>query len=289
MPDLRQLRAFLAVAEERNFTRAAERLHLAQQAVSKSVQQLESELGVELLTRTTHEVGLTPAGADLLDSGREVVRAADSAFAHAIEVGQGAQGSVDIGVSPGVGPGALGEVIDALRRDAPDLVLSLHDVRPGDMVRALLDRELDLVLMRSVRRADGLDSAALPPTPAVLAVPATHPLAGAGSVALGELDGERMLTWNPPGSAYTDMLLERLRAGGAEVEPVESRVVGTQRMDELLEHEAVAVLPAGWPPTDGVVLVDIEDNVTLPLVVLWAAGAPPAAVDRIRKNLARTA
>lgn len=62
MPELRQPRTFVAVAEERNFTRAAERLHLAQQAVSKSVRQLERELGVELLERTTREVRLTPPG-----------------------------------------------------------------------------------------------------------------------------------------------------------------------------------------------------------------------------------
>ena len=62
MPELRQLRAFVAVAEELNFTRAAERLHLGQQAVSKSVGQLERELGVALLERTTREVRLTPAG-----------------------------------------------------------------------------------------------------------------------------------------------------------------------------------------------------------------------------------
>jgi DNA-binding transcriptional LysR family regulator len=66
MPELRQLRAFVAVAQELNFTRAAERLHLGQQAVSKSVRQLERELGVTLLERTTREVRLTPAGAALL-------------------------------------------------------------------------------------------------------------------------------------------------------------------------------------------------------------------------------
>ena len=73
MPDLRELRTFVAVAEERNFTRAAERLHLAQQAVSKSVGRLERELGVELLERTTREVRLTAAGAALLESGREAL------------------------------------------------------------------------------------------------------------------------------------------------------------------------------------------------------------------------
>src|ERR1044072_4185323 len=80
MPELRQLRTFVAVAEERNFTRAAERLHLGQQAVSKSVAQLERELGVTLLERTTREVRVTAAGAVLLEAGRGALAAADDAF-----------------------------------------------------------------------------------------------------------------------------------------------------------------------------------------------------------------
>src|SRR5512145_2714275 len=100
MPDLRQLRTFVAVAEELNFTRAAERLHLAQQAVSKSVRQLEGQLGVELLERTTREVHLTEAGAALLESGREALAAADAAFSRARDVGLGLSGTVRVGLTP---------------------------------------------------------------------------------------------------------------------------------------------------------------------------------------------
>src|SRR3982751_859397 len=102
VPDLRQLRTFVAVAEELNFTRAAERLHLAQQAVSRSVAQLERELGVELLERTTREVALTAAGAALLSDGRDVVASADAAFERASAVGRGTAGTVRIGVTPAV-------------------------------------------------------------------------------------------------------------------------------------------------------------------------------------------
>src|SRR5215218_3008351 len=100
MPELRQLRAFVAVAEELNFTRAAERLHLRQQAVSKSVQQLERELAVELLERTTREVSLTPAGAKLLAAGRDALAATDAAFERARTIGRGLAGTVRVGVSP---------------------------------------------------------------------------------------------------------------------------------------------------------------------------------------------
>ncbi len=131
MPELRQLRAFVAVAEELNFTRAAERLHLGQQAVSKTVQQLEGELGVALLERTTHEVSLTPAGRTLLRDGREVLAAADAAFERAAGVGRGLGGTVRVGVSPATGQAVREEVIEVLRRGAPELSVALPRSGPA--------------------------------------------------------------------------------------------------------------------------------------------------------------
>ena len=149
VPELRQPRTFVAVAEERNFTRAAERLHLAQQAVSKSVRQLERELGVELLERTTREVRLTPAGAALLTAGRETLAAADAAFARAREVGTALAGKVRIGATPAVGAAVLGEVVDVLRDGAPELSVAALELRPGEISRSLRDRDVDLVLART--------------------------------------------------------------------------------------------------------------------------------------------
>ena len=177
MPELRQPRTFVAVAEERNFTRAAERLHLAQQAVSKSVRQLERELGVELLERTTREVRLTPAGAALLTAGRETLAAADAAFARAREVGTALAGKVRIGATPAVGAAVLGEVVDVLRDGAPELSVAALELRPGEISRSLRDRDVDLVLARTWYGGPEVESASLRPTPAILVVPADHPLA----------------------------------------------------------------------------------------------------------------
>jgi DNA-binding transcriptional LysR family regulator len=285
VPDLRQLRTFVAVAEERNFTRAAERLHLAQQAVSKSVRQLERELGVELLERTTREVRLTPAGAELLRSGREALAAADAAFGRARDVGAAVAGRVRIGATPAVGAAVLAEVVAVLRDGAPELSVSALDVRPGDISRLLRNRDLDLVLARTWRGGPEVASASLRPTPAVLLVPADHPLSESRAVGLAELDGERLLTWSPVGTPYTDMLIDRLAAANARVEPVESRITGTPAFTELAARRAVALVPAGWPPADDLVQVPIRDDVTLPLLVLWATGAQPAAVERIRAGM----
>jgi DNA-binding transcriptional LysR family regulator len=287
VPDLRQLRTFVALAEELSFTRAAERLFVGQQAVSKSVRQLERELGVELVERTTHDVRLTAAGVALLEAGRPALAAADAAFAAAREAGQGLTGTIRVGVSPAVSPLDRQEVVDVLRRGAPDVSVSLLEVRPRDVRRLLRARELDLVLARTSDDAPDVDSAALRPTPAVLCVPAGHRLAGGDPVGLAQLDGECLLTWSPRGTAFTDLLLTRLAAAGAQVEPVESRVTGSTGLVELADRDAVALMPAGWPPADDVAQVALADDVTLPLLVLWPTGAPSAAVRRVREGMTR--
>jgi DNA-binding transcriptional LysR family regulator len=284
VPDLRALRTFVAVAEELNFTRAADRLHMAQQAVSKSVRQLEDELGVELLERTTREVHLTPAGAALLDDGRNLLAAADAAFERAAEVGRGLAGVIRVGISPAVGPTIHVELVRALQADAPSLSVSLLTVRPREIARALRDRELDLVIARTSVDAPEVDSASLRPTPLELVVPEGHRLAnGDGApVPLEAIDGERLLVHSAPGTPYTDLLLAQVRAAGATVEPVEARITGGAGLIEVADRDAVALAAVGTPTAPGLVHVELSDDVTTPLVVMWATGAQPAAVRRVR-------
>jgi DNA-binding transcriptional LysR family regulator len=285
VPELRHLRVFLAVAEERNFTRAAEQLHLAQQAVSKSVAQLERELGVELLERTSREVRLTSAGEALLADAAGVLAAADAAFARARDHGRGVAGSLSVGLTAAVGPGVLDGALTALRRAAPALSIALREIRPREIVPMLADRRLDLVLARSTPREPGIDVIELPPTPAALVVPLGHRLAGADRVELAAIDGERLLTWSPPGSPYTDLLIERCRRAGARVTPVESAVTGGTGLVELAALDSVALVPAPSPPVAGTARIALDGDVTLPLLAVRAAGAMPAAAARLVEAL----
>jgi DNA-binding transcriptional LysR family regulator len=285
MPELRQLRAFVAVAEELNFTRAAERLHLGQQAISKSVRQLERELGVALLERTTREVRLTPAGTALLESGREALTAAAAAFDRAQAVGRALAGTVRVGVTPAIGPATREDVARVLRDDAAELSVSFHEVRPGEVPQVLRDRTLDLVLARTSLDTPDVDSAPLRPSAVELFVPAGHRLANAATARLAELDGERLLTWSAPGTPYTDLLVTRLQAAGARVEPVQSPITGGGDPPDLTETGAVALVPAGWPTGEHNARVTIEDDISLPLLVLWPTGPPSPAVHRLRAGM----
>ena len=281
MPELRHLRVFVAVAEARNFTRAAERLHMAQQAVSKSVSQLERELGVTLLERTTREVRLTDAGRGLAEDARAVIAAADAAFARAAASGEGLSGAITIGITPPVGPWVVGLVVRRLRRHAPELSVAVRDLRPAEVRPALAERRVDVVLARTVRDDEGLHVNELAPTPAVLVVPLEHRLAAEAAVDLSALDGERLLTWSAPDTPYSALLVDLCARGGAVVTPVESAVTGAAAFSELTRLGAVAIVATG-PTTDAeTTTVALRGDVTLPLRAVRAAGRPAPAIARL--------
>ena len=95
----------------------------------------------------------------------------------------------------------------------------------------------------------------------------------------------RLLVASPRGTAYTDLLIEAIEASGARVETVEARVTGGAAILTELDHQdVVALMPAGTPPRDGIAVVRV-DGFALPLVLLWPAGRPSAAVERLRLAL----
>lgn len=285
MAGLRELRVFVAVAERLSFTRAAEDLALTQQTVSKTVRDLESELGVELLERTSRAVRLTPAGEALLRPSRDTLAQAEAAFAAARAVGTGQSGTVRVGITPAIGPETRLEVTRLLR-SAADLSVGLHDLRPGELRAGLRDRVVDLALASVTGTVDAaLGRAELRPTRMRVHVHAEHRLAAARTVELHEFDGDRLLTASPPGTPYTDALLDRFAAAGADVTPVVSRVTGgAQRLIELLGTDAVAAMPHGTASPQGIVALETP-GFTMPLTVLWTAGREPPAVALLRAQL----
>jgi DNA-binding transcriptional LysR family regulator len=287
MPELRELRAFIAVAEQLSFTRAAEALHLSQQSVSKIIRDFERELGVELLERTTREVRVTPAGAALLEPGRQALWFAEAAFDQARAVGTGRSGTIRIGLSPAIGPTDRADIVQALRADQPELSISLRDLRPGDLHHSLRSRAVDFVLTRASGVEDpSLHHAELRPTPMDICVRTGHPLADRASLRPAEITDERLLTASSPGTPYTDMLLSRFAEAGATVTPIEAHITGgAELLTELGSQNAIAVMPTGTPTPPDVVSIPVED-LTMPLLILWPAGLPPRPVERLRESMA---
>jgi DNA-binding transcriptional LysR family regulator len=117
--ELRHLRYFVAVAEELHFRHAAERLHVAQPAVSEQIRKLEAEIGVRLLDRDQRSVALTPAGAAMLEEARRVLRLADDAQRAAREAHEGMLGSVRLGYVPDALPAAVPRRLRRFAAQAP--------------------------------------------------------------------------------------------------------------------------------------------------------------------------
>jgi DNA-binding transcriptional LysR family regulator len=122
--DLRRLQYFIAVARERNFTRAAERLHVAQPALSRQVRLLEEELGVELLHRTTHEFELTEAGEFLLERGPVLLGAADELWRTVRTYGTGERGGVLIGYGGSASYETAPRLLQALTERYPGIAVT---------------------------------------------------------------------------------------------------------------------------------------------------------------------
>ena len=141
--ELRQFRYFVAVAEELHFTRAAERLHIAQQPLSAAIARLETQLGVRLLDRTSRRVSLTEAGQAFLEAARSALRAADVAVDTALTAASGVAGEVSIGLWSGAWYG-LGDLFTELRERYPGLKLHVRQQSSLPLVDAVRRGELDV-------------------------------------------------------------------------------------------------------------------------------------------------
>lgn len=182
--ELRQLRYFVAVAEELHFGRAAQRLHIVQPAVSQQVRRLERELGVTLLDRSPRRVRLTAHGERLLVEARAVLAAADRTAAVAAELALRDSGRLRFGTSPGLSD-RLEQILRTLRQAAPELPVELDNRPPAAQLAAVARGDLDLALVRGIESWPGLHVIEVAREPILAAVPAA--LADGDAVSLSDL------------------------------------------------------------------------------------------------------
>ena len=184
--ELRHLRYFVAVAESENVTRAAERLHVSQPALSRQVRDLEDELGFALLRRTAKAVSLTDAGRSFLVESRAVLQRADEAVKAARAVAVGGCGELHVGYAPSPTVRLLPAALRAFQAELPQVRVKLHDLNTEEMLDGLRRGRLQLaVLVRPTRgMLRGLHFEPLLRDALRLAVAPGHPLAKLRSVPL---------------------------------------------------------------------------------------------------------
>jgi DNA-binding transcriptional LysR family regulator len=217
--EIRQLEYFVAVAEEGGFGRAAERLHIVQPAVSQLVRRLERELGLRLFDRTSRRIRITAAGERLLPEARAVLAAVSRARAVAAEIREGGEGVLRLGTGPA--PDArLYAALDDLAAIAPQLRVRVIKMTVTDRLAAVRSGELDVVLVRAMTSAAGLEMVPLWTDPLYVALPAHHQLAEQTVVRLEQL-GELPLRLaphdtNPP---FHDLITAACRDAGIAPPP----------------------------------------------------------------------
>ncbi|GAA0458976.1 LysR family transcriptional regulator [Actinoplanes capillaceus] len=190
--EVRQLRYFVAVAEELHFGRAAGRLGMAQPALSRAIRQLEQQLGVALLERTTRQVRLTAAGAVLLRDARTALDAVVAAARRTVRAGNRSP-RLRVALKADVDGGLLPRILDAYAADAAALPAELVLVGFGEQARALRDGRADVALLLCPFDDRGLDSEPLLTEPLLAALAAADPLAARTRLCRADLAGRRLI------------------------------------------------------------------------------------------------
>ena len=175
--ELRHLRYFVTVAEELHFGRAAHRLHMAQQPLSRQIRNLEDELAVQLFHRTKRIIRLTEAGEAFLPEARKTLAQADYAVAVAQRVSRGEAGRLYIGFTGPILNRVLPAVVRPFKQRFPDIHLELKRLQTNEQVKALLDGEIHVGLLHPPIDASGLRHEVIYHEPLIAVLPDIHPLA----------------------------------------------------------------------------------------------------------------
>jgi DNA-binding transcriptional LysR family regulator len=192
--ELRQLEYFVAVAEEANFTRAAERVHISQSGISAQVRQLERELGVNLFDRSGRSVQLTEVGAAVLPYACSALDAVEGARLAVDQLTGFVRGQVTVGMVSGCALPVLAELLAGFHGRYPNLSIELVEAGSDQLVEGVLDGHLDLALVGSAGRATlGIESVVVVDEALVAAVSGDHPLAARRTVAIDGLRDQPLI------------------------------------------------------------------------------------------------
>jgi DNA-binding transcriptional LysR family regulator len=289
--EFRYLVSFLAIAEELHFGRAAARLHLAQPSLSQQLQRLEREVGVELVSRTSHEVRLTPAGEAFRKEAERVVGHAARAVEAAKAAAQGRSGTINVGFNFPAGLSVLPPTLARLAADHPKVLAQLWERRSGPQVEALLTGELDVGFVYGGPKVPQLESRELLTMPVVAVVAPHHPWARRKSISMLEL-GERpcVLFRRGQSPGMHDAIVQAAARAGTQLvvaeevdDPLATAVVVAAR--PLLGFASAArAVRAGSQGLVAVALTEPAPRVRLHAV--WRAGDASPVIEAFRASLA---
>jgi DNA-binding transcriptional LysR family regulator len=276
--ELRHLRYFVAVAEERSFTRAAERLWIAQPGLSTQMRRLETELGVQLLERHSRGINLTQAGELFLERARLALDATDVAAATGRDLEAGVIGSVRVGVASGPSWPTTLDFLARFSHERPGVELSILQGYGGTLWRELRDGHLDALLGPGGHGGPDLKTLDLGSEPWVVLTGSGHRLAGNGPIAATDLAGERVaITGHRDGSAVDRAVGEVLAELGVAAELVPSGPWPAVHA-AVAANDVVALTTAPEDLPSGVTARVLAPRRTLPFELVWRDQATSPAL-----------
>ena len=216
MFELAQARAFLLVAGELNFGRAARRLNLTQSALSRQIQALERALDVKLLDRTTRSVALTPAGLAFMAEAQALLRQREAAVATARRAAGRAAGALTVGFVGATSYGYLPRLVARARAGLPDVCVAYREMDSAEQVTAIELGQVDVGLVRPIAEIRRLSSRCVMREPLALAVPSSHPLAARRRPTLALLAGAPFIGYAPEARHLHDLVERALSDAGVE-------------------------------------------------------------------------
>ncbi|MFJ8977962.1 LysR family transcriptional regulator [Streptomyces sp. NPDC102282] len=280
--EIRQVHYFVAVAEEGNFTRAAQRLAMTQPALSRAILALKKTVGTTLLLRTPKGVTLTAAGHAMLDEGRSLLAQAGNVTSR---VRRAAEERASLTVS---GPGCDAELLDGMVRSYNGTGPA-HPARTAvgtidDQLDRLRSGQADVALWRAPLRDHGLHGVVLRHEGVHVLMGTRHPLADRVSLRIADLAGEPLLGWLGPGPQVGD---PGLWPDGLPGTPGPQVSDGLQMLAVVRLGQAVALAAqpsdgAGAP--EGTVSIRLEDGPAVPLRLVWPKGRATTAVRRFVRH-----
>jgi DNA-binding transcriptional LysR family regulator len=277
--ELRHLRYFAAVAEDKSFTAAARRVHVAQQVLSTQIKKLEEAVGAQLLERGTRGVTVTPAGAAFLAAARETLASLDRGVTAARNAARAVTGTLSVGISLAAGGETRTMLLAAFERAYPQVDVRLVTFDLTQPACGLLDRSSDVALLRPPVAVAGIELRQLDEESRVFVLPAGHPLASRDTLTLADVAGQ---PWVAAGLAtdgcasapWRDDWLINPRPGGDM--PLIGAVAST--IEEWREHivagHGLSLCPASaeiYNARPGIVFVPGMDVPPTALCVAWRA------------------
>ncbi|ASY66855.1 Aromatic hydrocarbon utilization transcriptional regulator CatR (LysR family) (plasmid) [Sinorhizobium sojae CCBAU 05684] len=286
--ELRQLRYFLAVARERNFSRAAEVLHIAQPPLSRQIQQLEDELGVLLIDRSSRPLDLTEAGRFFYEQSGQIMARIEHMREQARKIGLSKRERYVIGCVGSTLYGGMPDLVRRMRMRWPDLDIEIREMMSTEQVTALKERRIDLGFGRVRFNDREVERLTLREERLVVAFPKGHPKSlSADPIALSELEGEPLIVYpSAPRPSFADEILNMLTEQGISPGSVEEVREIQTALGIVAAGMSLCVIPAASQrqrPDDVCYRTIKDENATSPIIMSFRRDDAKGRIEEIKQ------